>query len=230
MLKRFVLIMLALTLLASPLSALAENHAIAYMDSCFECGCRRGGTGAMIGPRGLLTAGHNLYCPDHGQKLTSCDFYFGAESANKYFYRYEGHFQYTVYDTFENGYSAENDIGYVIFESEVGRKTGWMGTQVGEDYYLHEEFINVNNYDANRNLQYAYDVGYVYSDKQMYIPVRFSGTDGGPVYTYMYGFVEHDYPAVVAVYTSFDNAGNSYARRLTQDVFNDLKADGAFEE
>ena len=229
MTKKIAALVLALVLLALPLTSLAASfdasHPVAYMDSHFTCGCSRGGTGVMVGRYGLLTAAHNLYCPDHGCPLKYCNFYFGAKSANSCWYEYTGKFNYRVYDTFANGYNSQNDIGYVIFETAVGNETGWYACQVGSDHYLNEEFTHVLSYDKNRHLQSLFEIQYVRNSKQIYWSGWLAGTDGGPVYFWSEGM---EYPEVIAVYTSHDSQGNGYGRRLTQDVFNDMRAEGAF--
>lgn len=228
MLRRMTTLLLAVLFLL-PLTSFADNfnlsHPIAYMDSHFTCGCSRGGSGTMITRYCLVTAAHNLYCPEHGKPLKYCNFYFGAVSANSCWYKYDGKFTYRVYDTFANGYSSENDIGYVVFETPVGKETGWYGSIAGDDHYLNEEFTHVLNYNSQRKLESIFEIQYVLSDKQIYWKGWLSGTDGGPVYFYN---EDLDYPQVVAVYTSHDSQGNGYGRRLTEDIYNDMRADGAF--
>ena len=228
--KKLAALLMALLLIALPLAVTADsfNHhyPVAYMDIRFTCGCQRGGTGTMVGRYGLLTAAHNLYCHVHGKPLKTCDFYFGATSRNSCYYRYQGKFTYTAYDTFQNGYRAENDIGYVIFESPVGNTTGWYACMVGSDHDLHEEFFNVSAYDGNRKLDSFYDIQYVYNDKLLYWSGWLSGGEGGPVFFSQNE--DFDYPTVTAVYISHDSDSYGYGRRLTLDVFNAMKAAGAF--
>ena len=228
--KKLIALFIAFMLLTLPLASLADSfnphYAIAYMDTRFTCGCQRGGTGTMVGRYGLLTAAHNLYCPEHGKPLKTCDFYFGAVSANSCWYRYEGKFSYTVYDTFQNGYSSANDIGYVIFQSPVGNTTGWFACMVGSDHDLHEEFAHVYSYNSHRKLDYRFIIQYKADATQLYWEDWISGTDGGPVF---FDNEDFDFPTLTAVYTSHDSQGNGYGRRLTQDVFNGMKAAGAFD-
>lgn len=227
--KRIAALVLALLLTALPLTSLAgtfqASRAIAYMESRFTCGCSRGGTGTMIGRFGLITAAHNLYCHQHAKPLQSCNFYFGAKSAGSCWYQYTGRFNYRVYDTFVNGYSSKNDIGYVIFETPVGDETGWFACRVGDDHYLNEEFTHVYSYDNKRHLDALFEIQYVLDSYQIYWNGWLSGAEGGPVYFWYEGM---EYPEVIAVYTSHDNQGNGYGRRLTQNVFNDMRAEGAF--
>lgn len=229
MTKRLAALALMIILLVLPLVSFADtfnpNHAIAYIDSKFQCGCTRGGTGAMIGRRGLVTAGHNLYCHTHGVGLKYCNFYFGARGANSCWYEYSGHFTYRVYDNFKNGYNAENDIGYVVFDAPVGDQTGWFGWITGYDNDVDMEFMNLLNYDSRRHVQNVYDIGYIRNSKQIYWYGYISGTEGGPVYV---NFDEMQY-RVVAVYITHDSSGNGIGRRLTSDVINDMRAAGAFD-
>ncbi len=224
--KRMLTLMLTILLFLLPLAANAE-HAVAYMDSRFTCGCSRGGTGTMIGRYGLITAAHNLYCPDHGKPLKTCDFYFGANSPNSCWYKYDGKFLYRAYETFQNGYNARNDIGYVVFDAPVGDETGWFGTIVGNDYDLNQEFTHVLNYDRKRHLQSIFEVQYVLDSTQIYWAGWINGTEGGPVFFNNEGLDFESY--VVAVYTSHDQEGNGYGRRLTNNVIQDMRADGAFD-
>lgn len=221
---------LLMLLLALPLAAQADtfnaNYAVAYMDARFECGCTRGGSGTMISRYGLVTAAHNLYCYQHSQPVKSCNFYFGAKSAGSCWYEYSGGFRYRVYETFPNGYSDENDIGYVIFETPVGNETGWFAWRVADDQYLNEEYTHVLSYNGSRHMDSIFDVQYVLNSKQVYWNGWISGTEGGPVYFWYEGM---EYPEVIAVYTCHDNSGNGYGRRLTQDIYKDMKADGAFD-
>ncbi len=227
MFRRAVSIVLLFTLLLSvPLGSRADklnpHHALAYMDITFECGCTRYGTGAMIGKRGLITAGHNLYCSKHGQRLKTCTFLFGAQSTASWKYRYSGKFTYHVYDTFRNGYSSQNDIGYVIFETAVGDSTGWFGYWAAPDKDMNAKFTNLYLYSADARLQTLYTLQYVADSKQIYMDNYLPYSEGGPV------FFTGDGTHVVAVYTTYTDPGRGYARRLTNDVINDMKQDGAF--
>lgn len=223
--KRMLALVLAAVMMFSPLVSKAAtfnpNHALAYLAVRFTCGCTRGGTGAMIGRYGMVTAGHNLYCPYHGKPLKTCDFYFGAQTPCCSWYHHTGRFSYRVYDTFANGYHSENDIGYIIFNNPVGDTTGWFGSWAGSDRDLDWEYMNLYNYDANRHMRSLFTVEKVYSSQELYWDGKISGTGGGPVV-----MGEDDY--VVAVFTCYSNDGTGYGRRLTYDVIRDMRADGAF--
>ena len=227
--KRIFAILLAFSLVLGigPVFAASfdAHHATAFMDIKFECGCTSYGTGAMIGRYGLVTAGHNLYCPDHGKPLKTCSFLFGAKSPNSGKYRYNGSFQFWSYDTFSYGYSSSNDIGYVIFSKPVGDSTGWYGYWVGSDYDMNMEFTNVYNYSDRARLQTLYTIQYVEDSNRISMDEYLGYSEGGPVF---FSNEDIEWPTVVAVYTSHTTSGRGVGRRLTNQIINDMRADGAF--
>lgn len=228
--KRLMAFLLAALLLTMPLFASADTfnteHATAYLECKFQCGCTRGGVGAMIGRYGLITAAHNLYCHTHAQGLSYCNFYFGARTAGSCWYQYSGKFTYTVYNTFSNGYNSNDDIGYVIFDSPVGNTTGWFGYLVGDDSDLHYEYMHMMYFNTYRHSREEFTIMQVYNDKQVYWEGRNYNYGGGPVFLWYEGM---EFPRVVAVYTSDNSDGYSFGRRLTSDIIRDMRMDGAFD-
>ena len=196
--------------------------AVAYMEIEYACGCRRAGTGTMVSKYALLTAGHNLLCSDHNKKAKTIDFWFGYTSKSDYHYRYNGNFTYTYYCSFANGYSSADDIGYVIFKKNVGQYTGWFGTR----WYSSANSLSGLSVKSvgfsGGTMKTAAGKLTVQNSKQVSFPRGGSlGAEGGPVY-YRDGSVYR----LVAVYTSYTSS-NYIARRLTEGIFNDMKADGA---
>lgn len=222
------LLVLILTVALVHADSFNAKNAIAFMSIKFQCGCSRTGTGAMIGRRGLITAGHNLYCKEHGKPLKTCSFLFGAKSTKSGKKRYNGGFSYYVYDTFKNGYSTTNDIGYVVFDTALGDSTGWFACRAGSDYYLNEEYTNIYNYSEKGRLETYYSVQYVANSKQIYWDgfIGYEAGEGGPVF---FSYEGLEYPEVVAVYTHYDLSGSSYGRRITGNIIDDMEADGAFK-
>ena len=231
MARKIVLILILFCLLIPQVTFAAgfdANRATAFMNVQFECGCKVTGTGAMIGRRGLITAGHNLFCQFHGMKLKKCSFLFGAKSTRSGAYRYNGGFKFWAYDSFQNGYNSQYDIGYVVFDKPVGDRTGWFACRAGSDYYLNEEFSNVINYSMNGKPEDYYVIQYVANNLELYFDgfIGYEAGEGGPVFFTHEGL---EYPEVVAVYTHFDPSGNSIARRLTSNIIEDMRAAGAFD-
>ena len=214
------MLMLLAAVLPSSAASFDEHKATAFMNIKFECGCTRTGTGAMIGRRGLITCAHNLICFQHSKWLKSCTFIFGAKSANSGQKKVSTGYSYAVYDTFQNGYSSENDIGYVIFDKPIGDSTGWYAWEYGSDEFLNEEYTHVNYYTYNGRFDSLFTIQYVANNNQLKLNDNPGDGDGAPVFLAYEGL---DWPTVVGVYT----VGN-YARRLTKQIGDDMRAAGAF--
>ena len=224
--KRLIVAILLLIFILPSCVAAADGgrsaypeKAIAYMDISFKCGCTRIGTGTMVCVDGLLTAGHNLICKEHSQPADKINFYFGYVSENDYYYRYNGHFHYWYLDGFKKGYHSRNDIGYVLFDENVGEKTGWMATRYGPDKDFDGKICAISAYSSDGELteysaQISIDSKLQFSLNQEKLPY---GGEGAPVYLYRNGK-----PTLVAVYNSHTNH-SCLGRRLTKELFNDMK-------
>lgn len=215
----FTLVLLTMVLPAYA-GSFDEHKATAYMNIKFECGCTRTGTGAMIGRRGLITCAHNLICFQHSKWLKSCTFIFGAKSANSGQKKVTSGYSYAVYDMFQNGYSGENDIGYVIFEQPIGDSTGWYAWEYGPDDFLNDEFTHVNYYTYNGRFKDLFTIQHVANSNQLKLDDDPGEGDGAPVF---FAYEGLDWPTVVGVYTT-----GAYARRLTKQIGDDMRAAGAF--
>ena len=226
--KKLICVLLLLPLLAMTASAaFAANMretAVAYMEIKFECGCTRGGVGTMIARNGLVTAAHNLVCSKHSKKLKSCNFYFGRTSGGKNHYKYTGKFTYYWFEDFKDGYKSRNDIGYVVFPKDIGTTTGWYAWSCERDKDLKGAYCYVKGY---KNKKPTSDWGKfsVVNNAQISWTRASSFEDsdeGGPVY---YDNSNLEFPVLVAVYTSF-NGSTAYARRMTDNVYEDMKKNG----
>ncbi|MCR5296984.1 MAG: hypothetical protein K6E17_06210 [Clostridiales bacterium] len=220
-----VLALLVCALFAGSASAAdMRRTAVAYMNITFQCGCSRCGTGTMIASNGMITAGHNLLCPTHNKPVEKCNFYFNRRT-NDYYSEYSGPFNYTYYCDFSNGYNSENDIGYIVFPSNVGNKTGWYGFSVESDDDLKWEYCHMYGYTSAGVLTADWNQIEVESAKQISWERASDFRDvgeGGPVY---YDYEGLEYPIVVAVYTSHYGS-TGYARRITNQIYKDMKEDG----
>lgn len=222
--KRLLVLLLAVILLVPAVSASAADFdkrtPSAYMSMEFQCGCKSSGTGVMIGRYGLLTAGHNLYCRYHGKGLKSCIFLFGATSTYVGKRKYYNGFRYVVYDTFRNGYSPDHDIGYVIFKYDVGKNTGWYGSRVASDSELKNAAAHIVHYNSSGRFNDIMTTLKVNSGNLLTCNDYPNSNTGGPVYLW-----QNDMPYVVGVLTARDG----YIRRFTQQIYNDMRNDGAFD-
>ena len=153
--KKLLAVLLLLVLAAQPLlcmstaSAGSPNQtAVAYMEARFQCGCTWNGCGTMIAKNGLITAGHCLVCFTHNKPLKSCNFYFKRQKSGTCFYKYTGKFSAYSYADFSSGYSMEDDIGYVVFPTNIGNETGWYASSAESDYDINWEFCHMYGYSG----------------------------------------------------------------------------------
>jgi len=231
--KKVLSALLLLVLLAglfplpSARAADMRTTAVARMDITFKCGCSRIGTGVMVAVNGMLTAGHNLVCHKHNKPLKNCTFYFGP-NGKKYHYKYKGSFTFTWYCDFSDGYESENDIGYIVFpkSKKVGKTTGWYASTAASNSKLGGSYCHMYGYNGNR-LVNDWDQVKVVSAREISWPISSAlknCAEGGPVYFEGEG---SDYPSVVAIYTCYgSNNSKGYARRLTSQLFDDMRSSG----
>lgn len=225
--KKLLVVILTVVLLATPLLASAgsfnTHNPTAFISMQFQCGCKGYGTGVMVGRYGLLTAGQNLHCKYHGKGLKSCIFLFGAKSQYVGNKKYYNGFTYHYWDTFETGYNAEWDVGFVIFKYAVGDNTGWYNMRVCSDSELEDAPVRIMNYNTSGHFGESSAVISGVSNLQLTCDGVLSGGEGGPVCLW-----ENDMPYIVGIYTDSSN-GTITARRFTQQIYDDLKAGGAFD-
>ncbi len=227
--KRFITLLLLAALVLTPLLASAGGYtnyprtAIAYMEINYRCGCSRIGTGAMICDNGLITAGHNLICAEHSKTARDIVFYFGYISKSDYFYKYSGDVKYWYFDSFQNGYSGEDDIGYVRFSSKVGDHTGWFATRFAGDSEFEGASCRIGAYTSSGKLTLHSATLSVNSDKQFTFNKKELpyGGEGAPIYILRGSSKD---PTIVGVYTSHTNT-NCVGRRLTKKLFEEMKED-----
>ena len=229
--KKVISLLLLVTLLVGMVTVgeAAKNDsmlksAVAYMKVKYKCGCSRTGSGTMVAVNGLITCAHNLVCADHNKGVDTCNFYFGRTGKNKYSHKYTGKFTYRWYGDFSGSYSSADDIAYVVFPEDVGKKTGWFASSAESDDDLKWEFCHMSGHDS-REMVFDWSQIEVVDSKRISWTMSNAFRDcmeGGPVY---YDSDDMDYPTVVAVYTSH-NGSTGYARRLTKKIYDDMKSDG----
>ena len=199
--------------------------AIANMYMHYTCGCEGQGTGFMVGPSGLVTAAHCLVCTDHGKTADRLTFYFGYNTDGSCNYYYDGATRYWYGTDFtrpdgSHGYdTCDYDYGYVKFPERIGDVTGWFGVTVKSGSSI-DGWYEVAGYRQGY-LKTDSDQVKQYNDKQIiHYADMLSGNSGCPIFT-------SDY-YVVAINVA-DTKTENYGRRITTDVFNNMKNAGIFD-
>jgi V8-like Glu-specific endopeptidase len=108
--------------------------AICYVESTFKDGYTSRGTGAMVGPNDVLTAGQMLWDAEHGGTAVSVKVIPGYHDGVAPFGSYQGAlFSYYPIDQDGNGLvnhdESQYDVGIIGLSTKVGAQTGWFGLE-----------------------------------------------------------------------------------------------------
>ncbi len=174
-------------------------RSIVYIESTFSNGAVFTGSGVMVGPNDVLTAGHVLYMAQQGGaaiKVRVIPAYDPSPYAAPYGELSSTSFHYFQnYDPQGSGYLmpgdgaastlawSELDVGIIDLGSAVGSRTGWM--QI--DPAFRSGTVNVTGFPAVYGNNMSSESGYAYTDSVdstvMYGGFDLSaGNSGGPVW------------------------------------------------
>jgi V8-like Glu-specific endopeptidase len=185
---------------------------VVYVVSTFPNGGTAGGSGVMVGPNDVLTAGHVLWDAESGGAAVSVTIYPGLDNGVAPFGSFAGaEWSYYMVDTDGDNMitidEAQYDVGIIGLSSPVGDQTGWSG------------FYNLTGYPATFNSAQGYaqmtnDWGYADAHATSwvydYVDITSSpGNSGGPLW-----YQGADGPYVVGVCSTTDWAADIY---LTYD-------------
>lgn len=196
--------------------------AIANMKVVGECGEQWECTGFMIGKNCLLTAAHCMICSEHRKWAQNVTFYFGYKSNSNYLYKYTGGWRATAGTSFPKGkYDAEalmDDWCYVIFDQDIGEKTGWFGFGIFNDAAIDYQRFVAAGYRDNK-LKYCWGNTYVCDDKVIAFDADdVQGNSGGPIYS--------DQIVMGIVAAESNDAQMNYGRRITDEMWEFMLEDG----
>lgn len=171
-----------------------------------------GGSGVLVGPHHILTAGHNVYSPitkDWVKKvvvrpgLNESSANFGEHSATK------------VY-TFKEWIKDQNpsfDMALITLGHSIGLETGWAGLLVDNDETLKDEAIHVTGYPGDKGFNQLWTMSHKvkkFEPERIYYEIDTNkGQSGGPIWVNKYG------PFLVGVHTHGETnlyEGNSGTR------------------
>jgi glutamyl endopeptidase len=183
------------------------------------------GTGWLVGPRILLTAGHNVYMADHGGWAQQIEVIPGRNGDSFPF----GSCVATDFRSVQGWIQSQDsnfDYGVILLppESRLGDQVGWFGYQVHNDGELTGYTVNIAGYPGDKPVgtqwwmcgpvkqvnerSFVYDIDSAGGQSGCPAWVRFAGDDGS------YGVGVHTYGALT---------GNS-ATRMVQDMFDNVTA------
>jgi glutamyl endopeptidase len=181
------------------------------------------GTGWLISPRTVITAGHCVYMHDQGGWAKSIEVIPALNDAIRPYQAASSANLRSVVGWTQNK-NRENDYGAIILPSNYrpGDKTGYFGFGVKDNAYLMSSVLNLSGYpgDKGGNQQWfmALKPKSLSSRVITYDIDTMGGQSGAPVWVKV-GEVR----TCVGIHTNGHSTGNS-ATRIVTAVFNNLQA------
>ncbi len=199
-------------------------RAICALKITAKNGSRWIGTGWMVSPRTVITAGHCVYMHDQGGWAKSIEVIPGLNDAARPF----GSGTSTSFRSVVGWTSSKNrnyDYGAIILpaHSRLGDRTGYFGYGVKDDAYLKASVMNLSGYPGDKpggNQQWfmALKPKSVSSRVITYDIDTMGGQSGAPVWLKV-----GNTRTCVGIHTNGHSTGNS-ATRIVTPVFNNIKA------
>jgi glutamyl endopeptidase len=198
-------------------------RAICALKITAKNGSRWIGTGWLISPRTVITAGHCVYMHDQGGWAKSIEVIPAMNDASRPYASASSSTLRSV-TGWTQSKNRENDYGAIILPSNYrpGATTGYFGFGVKDDAYLKASVLNVSGYpgDKGGNQQWfmALKPKSVSSRIITYDIDTMGGQSGAPVWLKV-----GEARTAVGVHTNGHSSGNSATRIITA-VFNNLQA------
>lgn len=181
------------------------------------------GTGWLVAPRTVITAGHCVYMHDRGGWAKSIEVIPGLNDASRPYGSCSSNNLRSV-NGWVNSKNRDYDYGAIILPSNCrpGDRTGFFGFGVKTDPYLMSSVLNLSGYpgDKGGNQQWfmALKPKSLSSRVIKYDIDTMGGQSGAPVWVKV-----GDVRTCVGIHTNGDTAGNS-ATRIVTPVFNNIQA------
>lgn len=175
-----------------------------YWDKDLDIVVTSGGTGFLIGPNAVATAGHIVYnweSNNDSHWITQATIIpaYNADSNHKPFGTAEATHFYCGWD-WAKKHDSSDDWGIILLDSNIGNDVGWLGLQWQSAPYASGTAVNVNGYPDIVNGRYVLADIYTRTgtvgaaaetntleSKDMFVS---KGDSGGPCYIYSntYGY------------------------------------------
>lgn len=197
----------------------------------FSSGPGSEGSGVLVGPRHVLTAGHVVYDHEHGGWFTGItvvpaldDTYepYGEAYATKAW-----SFTGWIQDA-----DPDHDMALIVLDSDIGNSTGWLGMSAASDATLQGSIVNSAGYPGDK--QAIYDADYLWGANGTVTALSantitysatmdtYGGQSGSGVWQYFPASQEN---YVVAVHAYGDSGiGANSGTRLNSSKFEWVKA------
>ncbi len=214
----------------------APWNRIAFLTLRSANGKLGGGSGALINPYHILTAGHVVYDKASGgwADPKSIDVNLGQNVTDRYY----GTAKATQIRSFKK-WTSQGDPGYdmavITLDRNIGNFTGWFNYRAESNAALNRAIVNLAGYPDDKAENFPSKIAGVLSAPMYTASGRIrtvtanrliydnaidtdSGESGAPVWKYVRGDRQ-----IVGVHTNGDPKGN-FGSRLTPDKFNAIQS------
>ncbi|MER9067726.1 serine protease [Mesorhizobium sp. M0902] len=186
------------------------------------------GTGWLVGPRLLLTAGHCVYMSDEGGWVSQIEVAPGRDADNRPFGTVVATDMRSVTGWTRDG-NSDFDYGAIILPADkrLGDQLGWFGYANRPDDYLRNVTLNLSGYPGDGGPAHVDGTQWFHSrtvkdvfEKQLTYEIdTYGGQSGSPVWEmtsegYRYGVAIHTFG------TSVNNGGTRITGEVHQNILN----------
>lgn len=179
------------------------------------------GTGWMISPRTVITAGHCVFLHDAGGWARSVEVIPALNDGSR---PYASHTSTTLRSVtgWTQGKNRQYDYGAIILppNSRPGAQTGTFGFAVRDDNFLRNAMLNLSGYpgDKGGSQQWFHALRSKSASSRVitYDIDTMGGQSGSPVWV-----LQNGQRYAVGIHTNGSSSGNS-ATRIVTDIFNNL--------
>lgn len=178
------------------------------------------GTGWMVGPGTVITAGHCVYFHNEGGWPEYIDVIPGRNGSLKTY----GTIRSTSFRSVTGWTKDKNrntDYGAIILNTKIGNTVGYFGYAYKDDSFIKNRNLNLSGYpgDKGGTTQWYHSkvVKSVNSRVITYDIDTMGGQSGSPVW-----YVENGKRYAIGIHTNGSTGGNS-ATRIVKAVFNNIK-------
>jgi V8-like Glu-specific endopeptidase len=184
------------------------------------------GTGWLVAPRLVLTAGHCVYMSDEGGWAQQIEVMPGRDAANKPFGSAISRDLRSI-TGWTNDNNSDCDYGAILLPADkrFGEQLGWFGYAVRPDDYLRQITLNLSGYPGDGGKDHIDGTQWFHSRGVMDVQPRqitydidtFGGQSGAPVWEMAANGSRYG----VAIHTHGGTVSNG-ATRITKEVFDNI--------
>ncbi|MEC2709698.1 serine protease [Bacillus thuringiensis] len=185
-------------------------------------GRKGSGTGWLVGPRTVITAGHCVFDTDTEKWHKSIEVIPARDHTKEPFNRVTSTIFWSVKGWIEHA-NNKYDYGAIILDNDIGNTTGYFGFRSDLDSVINNQSItNVgypgdkDNDDSSTQWTMSGKIDVLSDKKIRYMIDTFGGHSGGPVW-----LNSSEPPQVIGIH-AYGGCPNS-ATRINSDVFENIK-------